>query len=195
MKLPFELPMRKDTSTKMKEESAHSSVRYERKLAELRDTLETYKSYIHTYAGKLEGSEKRAFDNKLSTVQTALDITYLKEQTDKTIELLDEMKTDQMNKTLANLEHLITAVLDLSYKVDGLDKNVVNRLSDLWLELNRQNISRDTQQHEELVQKVDELDRRLKSNYTLTKVLFVFNLLLLGGLGFVILFIVKLMQG
>lgn len=195
MKLPFELPMRKDTSTKMKEESAHSSVRYERKLAELRDTLETYKSYIHTYVGKLEGSEKRAFDNKLSTVQTALDITYLKEQTDKTIELLDEMKTDQMNKTLANLEHLITAVLDLSYKVDGLDKNVVNRLSDLWLELNRQNISRDTQQHEELVQKVDELDRRLKSNYTLTKVLFVFNLLLLGGLGFVILFIVKLMQG
>lgn len=189
--LPFGLTVTRDMSVRKREESSHATEQYERKLSEYREALENYKNCILAYSGKLENYEKRSLDNQLSIVQTALDISYLKEQGDRSVELLEELKSDQMDKTLANLEHLITAVLDTSYKMDGLDKNVVNRLSELSIELQKQTISQTNQLHLELEQDVDILNNKVRRSNTLLWFLFIFNLISLGGLAFVILYIMK----
>lgn len=189
--LPFGLSVLKDTAARKREESSHTSEQYEHKLAEYRDALENYKKCILAYAGKLENYDKSNLDNQLSVVQTALDITYLKEQGDRLIELLEEIKTDKLDKTLANLEHLITAVLDTNYKMEGLDKNAVNRISEVIVELQKQTSSKNYEQHAELERDIDILNSKVRKNNVLLWFLFAFNILSLGGLVFVILYIMK----
>jgi hypothetical protein len=191
MNIPFGLPTRKEVSTRKKEESKHSPNVYEHKIAEYRDTLEAYKKCLLEYSGKIE---KRVLEHQLPVVQSALEITYLKDQIDNSIELLQELKTDQMNKVFADLEHLISSVLDMSYKMDDLDKIVVNRLADVLIDLQKQNYSQNNELHEELIQEIEQLDSKLNKNNTLLRILFLFNLVTLGGLGFVILFIIKIMK-
>jgi predicted nucleic acid-binding Zn-ribbon protein len=189
--LPFRLNVLRDTAARKREESPHASEQYERKLAEYREALENYKNCIMAYSGKLENYEKRNLDNQLSVVQTALDITYLKEQGERSIELLEEIKADQLSKTLANLEHLITAVLDTNYKLESLDKNAVNRISELMIELQKQTGSKNDEQHAELERDIDYLGDKVRKHTVLLWFLFVFQLIGLGGLAFVILYIMK----
>lgn len=194
MNVPFGLPVLREVSTRKKEGSTHSAALYDHKIAEYRDTLEAYKKCLFEYSGKIEKYEKRTHEQQLPVVQSALDITYLKDQIDNSIELLQEMKTDQMNKVFADLEHLISSVLDMSYKMDGLDKIVVNRLTDLLLDIQKQNHNQNSEFHEELVQEIEQLDRKVNKSNILLRILFLFNLVTLGGLGFVILFILKIMK-
>lgn len=189
--LPFGLSVLKDTAARKKEGAAQASEQYEQKLSEYRDTLENYKNCIRAYSGKLENYENRNLDNQLAFVQTALDVTYLKEQGDRSIELLEEMKSDQMNKALANLEHLITAVLDTNYKMEGLDKNVVNRLSELILELQKQSLSQHNEQHAELERDIDYLNRKVKKTNSLMWFLVVISVLSLGAVNFLIYYIMN----
>jgi|GEM_PF-2272776 hypothetical protein len=191
--LPFGLTVTRDSAARKREESAHTSGQYEQKLAEYREALENYKDCILAYSGKLDSYEKRSLDNQLSIVQTALDISYLKDKGDRSIELLEELKTEQMNKTLANLEHLITTVLDTNYKMDGLDQNVVNRLSEYMQELQKQEFVQNQQHHEELEKDMGILNRKVRKSNALLWFLFVFNLVSLAGLAFMILYIMELL--
>ncbi len=190
--IPFGIPIRKDNYVRRREEPARESALYERNLAEYRNTLENYKKCITDYSSKLDSFEKRSLENQLSIVQSALDMTYLKEQGDHLANLMDEMKNEQMNKTLANLEHLITTVLDTNYKMDGLDKNVVNRLSELLFELQKQTFNQNKDFHYEMEQNLDTLNDKVRKNNLLLWFLFAFNLISLGGLIFVILYILEI---
>lgn len=190
--LPFGLTVTRDTSTKKRDEQMKAYEQNDQKLAEYRETLENYKNCILAYSGKLESYEKRSLDNQLSIVQTALDISYLKDQGERQVELLEELKTEQLNKALANLEHLITAVLDTSYKMDGLDKNVVNRLSEFSIELQKQADEQSQRRHEELEQDIGILNRKVRKSNALLWFLFIFNIISLGGLAFMILYIMDL---
>jgi hypothetical protein len=192
MNIPFGLPSAIEIGLKRRDSSAEAAALYERKLADYRDTLESYKRCILEYSGKLEGYDKRSIDNQLSIVQTALDLTYIKEQGDKTYDLLEEMKEGPMNKSLLQLESLITTLVDTNYKLEGLDKNVVNRLSELLLELQKQTVYQNKQLQTELLERVEQLTKSVKKGHSLLWFVIVFNLLGLSALAFLVLYIMEI---
>jgi chromosome segregation ATPase len=206
MNLPFGLTNMKDTFGKRKEESTEAAALYERKLAEYRDALENYKRCILEYSGKLDGYDKRSMDNQLSIVQTALDMTYLKEQGDKTAELLndvnrlasetsrqlEDMMTGPVAKTSASMESLAASILQTNYKLEGLDKNVVNRLSELLLELQKQVMYQNKQLQAEAMDSIDRLTHTVKKGHAILWFVLAFNLLGLSALAFLILYIMEI---
>ena len=192
MNLPFGLPTIKDTVTRKKDESSDMTAFFENKLAEYRDVLEKYRKCILEYSGKLDNYDKRYLDNQLSIVQSAIDITYLKEQTDRTAEQLSELKEGPINQVLSTLQNLVSAILDTNYKLEGLDKNVVNRLSELLLELQKQTINQSRQLQLEFASEIEQLNKKLRKNNTLLGLLMVFSILGLSGLAFIILYIMEI---
>jgi hypothetical protein len=206
MKLPFEIPMIKESISRKKDDTIQAAALYERTLAEYRETLESYRKGILEYLGKLEDYDKRSMDNQLSIVQTALDMTYIKEQADKTADMtdtltrqldtfgnrLEELKTGPVSKTLAGLESLSTLTADTNYKVEALDKNVVNRLSELLLELQKQTIYQNKQLQTEVLTSVDKLSQSVKKSHTLLWFLIAFNILGLSALAFMVLYIMEI---
>jgi hypothetical protein len=206
VKLPFELPLIKEGAAKKKEESAQAAAMYERTLSEYRDTLENYKRCVQEYVSKLEGYDRQNMDNRLTKVQAALDMTYLKEQQDKSAGRVEDlsrqleslsnqvsdMKTTVVNKTLASLESLSALEADTNYKADSLDKNVVNRLSELLLELQKQTLYQNRQLQAEVLTNVDKLTKTVKRNHTILWVLIAFNILSLSALIFLVLYILEI---
>lgn len=192
MNLPFGLPTIKDTAIKKKDEVPELTAYYEKKLAEYRDVLENYRRCISQYSGKLDSYDKRGLDNQLSMVQSAIDITYLKEQTDKTVELLEDMKAGPVSSMQSTLQNLVTAMLDTNYKLEGLDKNVVNRLSELLFELQKQAINQNRQLQLEMSNEIEQLNLKVRRNHTLLWFLFIFNILGLSGLAFMILYVMEI---
>ncbi len=192
MNLPFGLPAVKEIGVKKREGSTESAALYERKLAEYRDTLENYKRCILDYSGKLEGYDRRTVDNQLSIVQTALDLTYLKEQGDRTIDFLADLKEGPIANTLIQLENLISTIVETNYKLEGLDKNVVNRLSELLLELQKQSIFQNKQLQTELVTSVENLTKSVRKGHILLWFMLIFNILGLSGLAFLVLYTLEI---
>lgn len=192
MNLPFGLPNLKDTVVRKKDDTAEATVLYEHKLAQYRDALENYKKCILEYSSKLESYDKRTLDNQLSIVQTALDITYLKEQGDKSIELLENMKVGQLNQMLSNLESMVSVVLDTNYKLEGLDKNVVNRLTELLDEQQKQAAFLNKQRQIELLEDNEKLVKTMKRGHILLWLILVFNIFGLSALAFLILYIMDI---
>ena len=192
MNLPFGLPAVKEIGLKKRDGTMASTALYERKLAEYRDTLENYKKCILVYSGKLEGFDKRTIDNQLSIVQTALDLTYMKEQGDKTVDLLEEMKEGPLNKSLLQMESLITTMVETNIKLEGLDKNVVNRLSELLLELQKQTVFQNKQVQTELITGMERLTKTVKKGHVLLWFIIIFNVLGLSGLAFLVLYVMEI---
>lgn len=211
MNLPFGLPAYKVTVGKQKDESA--TVHYERKLAEYRDILESYRRCILEYSRKLDGYDRRTKDNQLSIVQTALDLTYLKEQGDKTIEILENIKLDPINNSLNNLDAISTTLTDSSYKIDvlgrsldnmmksmnsldssleGIDRNVVNRISELLLELQKQTVYQNKLLNTDMVNNIDKLSKSVKKGHVLLWFILIFNLFGLSAIAFIVMYYLEI---
>ena len=187
MNLPFGLPA-KDLG-KRKEEALEAAALYEHKLADYQHTLENYKRYLTESLSKQDSEERRYVDSQLSLVQMALDLTYLKEQGDKLTELLQETKQGPITRTLSEIEGLITAIADTNYKLEGLDKNVVNRLSELCIELQKQTSLQMKSNLSEMAIKLELLEQKAKRSNALLWFLFIFNILSLSGIAFLIVYI------
>lgn len=203
---PFSLPVNKDTLVKRRELDNSSAQKYELQLTEYREMLERYKRCIVEYADKLEGLDNRAIDQKLTIMKTTLDLTYIKEQTDKTIELIEKMRTDentksseqenrtltQVNKLLEQIEGLSTAVIMMNDKIEGLDKNVVNRLSDVIIELHKQTLVFYKQSNQELQENLNNLAKSVGRSKLILWFLFFFQLIGLGAFAFIIMYLLEL---
>lgn len=200
MNLPFGLPAIRETSGKRKDDTSEIAAYYDRKLAEYKDVLEKYKNILFEYASRLDGYDKRSMDNQLSIVQTALDLTYLKEQGDRIADqgekleaLIKELKESNPESGLASgMENLATSVLDANNKLDGLDKNVVNRLSELLIELQKQSVYQSRQLQSEMAADVDRLKKAVRRGHTLNWVLFLFSVLSVSGIVVIGLYIMDI---
>jgi hypothetical protein len=191
MELPLGVPDPKETEAPKKEEIDETQLQYERKLTEYRDTLENYRKFILEYSGKSD-HDRRTTDSQHTVVQTALDLSYLKEQQNKLIGLLEDMKNGPVSLTASNLEGVVKAVLDISYKLEGVDKNVVNRLSELILELQKQTLYQNKQMQSELLNDMEEVNRNVKRNNSLLWFIVIFNILGLSGIAFMVLYIMEI---
>ena len=184
--IPFGMP--KSSSEKTTELSTEALIRYEQKLADYRNTLEKYKRCILEYSGKLDGFDQRSMDNQLSIVQTALDLTYLKEQGGKQIEALNELKANQVNKVQVQLENLVASLIDTNFKLDGVDKSIINRLSEIQLELQKQILFQNKQLNSELAASVDKLTKSVRTNRAVLWFMFTFQIISLGAIAYLILY-------
>jgi len=192
MNLPFGLPSIREVNSKKKDDGTEIAAYYEKKLAEYRDTLEKYKTCLFDYAKRLDGYEKRAVDQQLTTVQTALDLTYLKEQGDKLVELTEELKAAAPVNLDIRMESLAGAISDVNSKLDSLDKNVVSRLTELLLELQKQSVYQSRQMNSELIVEVEKLKKTVKMGHTLIWFLFIMSMLSLSGIAFIGLYIMEI---
>ncbi len=147
MNLPFGITGVKE-SGKKREEEERSIAKYDRKLADYRDTLESFKNCVIEYTDRLENYDKKTYSNQMSSIQAALDITYIKEQGDKVVELMEGLQAGSINQIALGVDHLTT-------NVEKLDEKVKRYSSIIWC-------------------------------------LLVFNVVGLGGLIFVILYIMKI---
>jgi Txe/YoeB family toxin of Txe-Axe toxin-antitoxin module len=192
MNLPFGLFSVKDMSNIMKEEAKEVTTMYEHKLAEYRTTLENYKRWLLEYADKLETSEHRNADQKLISVQTALDLTYLKEQGDRTMDLLEDLNKGSISNIQMELEKLNSALMNANESLEGVDKNVVNRISELLIEIQKQTAFQNKQHQTDLTANMELLGRRVTKGHTLLWFLFIFNLISISGLAFLILYVLEI---
>ena len=124
MNLPFGLPVMKDGMVKRKDDSAELVISYERKLAEYRDTLEKYRKFILEFSTKTDGNDKKTINSELEIVQTALDLSYIKEQGDKIFEILDNMRASSNNKSVVSLDMISTAIADINSKLEILYRSM-----------------------------------------------------------------------
>ena len=184
MNLPFGLPNIKETALRRYYETSEVTAMYEHKLAEYRDILESYKKCILEYSDKLDGYDKRSMNNQLSIVQMALDMTYLKEQGDKTIELLSDKNTDSSDMILKTLVNITASMTETKDNLEGIDKNVVNRLSELMIELQRQSAEHNKLLHTEVLTGIDKLTRKVRGGNALLWFFVITNLLTLGAAAF-----------
>jgi hypothetical protein len=107
------------------------------------------------------------------------------------LELLEALSKKSEDKTSDELEGLITTLVDMNDKIDGLDKNVVNRISELMIELHKQTVFQDKQIQTELSESVELLSRKVKKTNALLWFLFVFGLVGISGIAFIILYILE----
>jgi len=181
-------------STRRRDVDTMTTAKYEKKLAEYREILERYKNCILEYAGKLEGFDRRTIDNQLSIVQTALDLTYIKEQGDKTMEVLEDMRTLQASKVLMQMENLTAAIVDTNYKLEGLDKDVVNRLYEIVAELQKQTIYQYRELQTGLVDHINRVEKKVKGSKAMIGFLLFLSILEFGGLAFIILYLLEIIS-
>ncbi len=192
MNLPFGLPNKKDLGNKMKEDAKEMNASYEHKLAEYRDTLEYYRKWLLEYSDKHENLEHRASGHKLNNVQTAMDLTYIKEQGDKTMELMDDLSSTKISRILLELEKLNAGLETANENLNGLDKNVVNRISELLIELQKQSNLWNKQFQADIVTDIYALDRRVRRGHALLWFVFIFNLVGVSGIVFLILYVLEI---
>lgn len=188
MNLPFGIPNTKIINTKMNEVRSESILKYKKKLDEYRDLLENYKSCMMEYSGKLAGADQRYMENQLSIVQMALDLTYIKEQSDKQLEVIDELTSEQMHKVFDQLQNLTETLIETNCKFDGFDKNIINRFTEVSLELQKQVMLQNKQLQTELGVEVKKLSRSVKTNRVLLWLMIIFNFAGLGAMGYLILY-------
>lgn len=202
---PFGLPVNKDIILKKRDQENGSAKKYEQQLTDYRETLESYKKCIIEYADKLEGLDNRSIDHKLTIMRTTLDLTYIKEQTDKMMELIEMLRNDdnvklseqqnqiltQGNRLLEHQESMLAGLVETNYKLEGLDNNVVNRLSDVFIELQKQTIALYKQSHQELQDKIYRISKSVKHNKVLLWFLFISQVIGLGGIAFIILYLLE----
>jgi hypothetical protein len=192
MNLPFGLPNMKELGNKMREDAKEVTSIYENKLAEYRDTLEYYRKWLIEYSNKYEESEHRQGGQRLTGVQTAMDLTYLKEQGEKTMELMEELNKVKVNAILLELEKLNTSLEAANDNLDSMDKNVVNRISELLIELQKQSTLQNRQHQESLSAEISALDRRVRRGHALLWFVFIFNLIGISGIAFLILYVLEI---
>lgn len=218
MNLPFGIFNSRSFNERINAEKTQSMQKYEQKLEEYRQALESYKRYFIENSSKLEGMDHRFVDNQLSLVQTALDLTYLKEQGDRQLEAieelksgqygklsdqvknikfeqadeilerLEELKADQTNKVLARIQELTETLIETNCKLEGFDKSIINPLTDLIMQTQKQSMLQNKQLNMELAQKVDKLSNSVKRNRILIWLMLIFNFACMGAMAFLILY-------
>lgn len=218
MNLPFGIFNTRSFYEKTNAEKTESMHKYEQKLEEYREALENYKRYFIEKSSKQEGMDNSFVDKQLSLVQTALDLTYLKEQGDKQLEAIEELKSgqfdklsdqvknlkfeqadeiiakleevkaEQTNKVLVQLQELTETLIETNCKLEGFDKGIVNSLTDFVMQMQKQSTLQNKQLNMELAQKVDKLNKSVKTNRILFWLMIIFNFVCMAAVTFLILY-------
>ncbi len=201
------MPATKNFASLKKEQT----MMYEKKLQEYEETLDKYQSCIHQYLERLEELNRRTAEkpeNQISLVQAAVDLTYIKEQGKELRDLVEELRESgdrsnleqfnkiltQGNKAAEQQESLLTTLIETNYKLEGLDKNVVTRFTDVQVELQKQTLFQYKQNQTELQSRMDTVAKSVKRNRLLLWLVITFQFLGLGAMTFIILYLLEIIR-
>ncbi len=176
---------------------------YEQKLSEYSKLLDKFKECISDYFGIYDEMSKKAADNSMSSVQLAVDITRIKDMLKKLAALVEEAAynsdntpfdklTAQNDKIMEQIESLTASVIETHYKLEGVDKNVVNRLSDILIELQKQTLNQYKQNMSEIQENVEKLRKAVVKNRVWSILSFILQLIGLGGIALIILYLLEI---
>lgn len=193
---PFTVPGLKDsTIIKKREIDQVAATKYREKLAEYRETLESYKKFIEEHNKKQYYSSKSSLEHNVTYVQLSLDLTYIKEQGDRILEQLEDMKNQQNNYILIQIENLMAAIVETNLKLEALDnKNMVGHLTEILMELQKQSLYQLRQVETGLWNRMDHLEKSIKGSKRLLWFLIILNFIGIGGLTFTILYILDVIS-
>ena len=108
------------------------------------------------------------------------------------MELGEDLNQVKINIILLELEKLKIGLEAAGENLEGLDKNVVNRISELLIELQKQNTIQMKQYQADLATDIYALDRRVRRGHALLWFVFVFNLIGISGVAFLILYVLDI---
>lgn len=100
-----------------------------------------------------------------------------------------EEALNQGRKTLDNLESLMTTIIGTNYKLEELDKNLVNSMSSRMSELEERLLYHIKEDNAGLNDSMFKLQKKAKGNRSLLWILLIIQFVGLGALAFVILYL------
>jgi len=168
MNLPFGLIARKESVQKRREDEQELS-RLEDMLVEYQDVLENYRRCIREYYSRLENRSRESQEDVIASVQAALDLACIKEQSEKTNGKVEELNTQ--------MELINNHLMDIKA---GYAQKSAEKLDLLSLSL------------EELSVTVDRLAKRVKRGRAFNAFMLVLNILGIGMLAFLMLYLLEI---
>jgi hypothetical protein len=108
------------------------------------------------------------------------------------MELVADLNKVKINNILLELEKLNAGLETANESLDGVDRNVVNRISELLIELQKQNTIQSKQYQADIITDIYALDRRVRRGHALLWFVFIFNLIGISGIAFLILYVLEI---
>lgn len=189
--------------SKNKENPEHTKNRNDIRLAQYKEALKRYKQSVEEYTQRLSTINNHPADSRITLVQTEIQLTQIKNQSEEIILLLQEMKLkdgswsqeqseevlSQGKKSLELMESLMATIIETNYKLEDMDKSLINNLTDVLSELHKQLLIQFREENDQLRDNYLKLHKTVKGNRGLLWVLFILQFVGLGALTFIILYL------
>lgn len=102
---------------------------------------------------------------------------------------LDKKVLSNGKQTLEQMENLIATNIETNYKLDELDKRVVSDMTANFVELQKQLLYQLNEKQVDLLENHQNLHKKIKTNRVLLWILLFFQIIVLGALTFIILYL------
>lgn len=136
-------------------------------------------------------------------LKTSTQLSQIQNQNEEILLLLEKMRNkeadlshkqdkgaqDQEKKNTDQIESLVASVIETNYKLEDIDKRLVNNISAVISEFQNRLILQNKDENIGLQDNYLKLYKKVKGNRIFLWVLFLLQLIALGGLAFVILYL------
>lgn len=189
--------------SKNKENLEQSKDRNDMRLAQYKDTLKRYKQSMEEYTQRLRAINNYPVDSQITLVQTEIQLSQIKNQSEGILLILEEIKLQnagwsqeqseevlsQGKKSLDLMESLMATIIETNYKLEDMDKRLINNLTAVLSELHKQLLMQICEKHDELSESYLKLQKTVKGNRGFLWMLFILQFIGLGALAFIILYL------
>lgn len=188
---------------KNKDNLDYNKEKYDLRLAQYKEVLKKYRQSMEEYIHRLGQLDNQPDNTQISLVQTSMQLSQLQNQSEEILLVLEELRNKVADKpqeqpeaennldkmALDQIEGLVTSVIETNYKLEELDKRLNNKLSLVLSEQHNQLIAQIKEENIELRESLLKLQKKVRGNRGFLWVLFFLQLITLGGLAFIILYL------
>lgn len=189
--------------SKNKESQDNIRDRTNRQLEQYKEILKMYKQCMEEYIQRLSLVEIHPGSGQTSPVQTAMQLSQIKNQSEEILMLLEEIREkddslleeqneeafNQGKKVLDQIESLTATMIETNYRLEEMDKRLINNLTSTLSEMQQQMINQSSTKLAEIQESHLKLQKKVRGNRGFLWLLFVMQLIGLGALAFIILYL------
>ena len=188
---------------KNKDISDYNKDREDLRIAQYKEVLKRYRQSMEEYINKLGSIDNQPDSRQISLVQTSMQLSQIQNQSEEILLILEEMRQkggdwsqvqkeeaySQERNALDHIESLMTTVIETNYKLEELDKRLINNLSVVISELHNQLLNQIKEENIGLRDNLLKLQKKVKGNRGFLWMLFIMQFISLGALAFIILYL------
>lgn len=189
--------------SRIKENADQAKERNDIRLAQYKEVLKRYKQSLEEYTQRLRQLESQPEGSQICHVQTSMQLSQIQNQNEEILIILDDLKqkggdwSQAQNeevlslgrKTVDQIENLMTTIIETNYKLEDMDKRVMNSMSSIISEFYNQLIYQIREENEIIRDSHIKLEKKVRGNRGFLWILFFLQLIGLGGLTFIILYL------